>query len=79
MVDILIDALREVDRAVKREKDYQFLKSKIEKEFPKRQKLAKILGRKLTDETIRELFVDILIYQPAHDNAARQIILDNED
>jgi hypothetical protein len=79
MVDILIDVLRQADLEVKREKDYQLLKAKIEKEFPVRQKLAKILGRKLSDETIRELFVDILIYKPEHDNAARQIIQGHED
>lgn len=77
MVDILLAALRQADNEVKREKDYQLLKAKIEKEFPVRQKLAKILGRKLSDETIRELFVDILIYKPEHDNDARKIITES--
>lgn len=53
------------------EKEYQDLKDKIDREYPVRQKLAKILGRKLGDETIRELFVDILMYEPARLEDAR--------
>lgn len=56
------------------DKEFEELKAKINLEFPIRQKLAKILGRKLKDETVRDLFVDILIHEPSRDNQARMII-----
>lgn len=58
----------------KREKEYQDLKSKIEKEFPVRQKLAKLLGRNPDDNSIHDLFIEIVIHEPEQADAAREII-----
>lgn len=74
VVELAIELAKKAAKEEQREKAYKAIVAKIEKEYPIRQKLAKLLGRKLADETIRELFVDILIFKPEHDNHARQII-----
>ncbi len=76
VVDLAIELAQKAAKEAAREKNYQTLKSKIEKEFPIRQKLVKLLGRKLDGESIHELFIDILIYKPLLADDARKIIIE---
>lgn len=76
VVELAIELAQKAAKEAAREKNYQALKTKIEKEFPIRQKLAKLLGRKLNDESIHSLFVDILIYKPELADDARKVIVE---
>lgn len=76
IVDLSIDLAQKAAKEAAKEKNYQALKAKVEKEYPVRQKLAKLLGRKLSDEPIHFLFVDVLIYKPELADDARKIIIE---
>lgn len=55
------------------ETEYQRLKAKIEREYPARQKLAKLAGRRLGDETLLELYVLACVLNPDKDLEARSV------
>lgn len=57
------------------EAQYQLIKAKVEREFPIRKQLVSIADmKKLGDETIAELFIDVLIYAPDRVEQARAVI-----
>ena len=55
------------------EAEYQRLKAKVEREYPARQKLAKLAGRRVGDETLLELYVLVCILSPERMSEARDI------
>jgi hypothetical protein len=65
------------------ETEYQRIKSKVEREYPVRQKLAKLAGRKLGDETLAELWVFAVVADNANPfeiNAiTRSVLQSSED
>lgn len=47
------------------ETEYQAVKAKVLQEFPARQKLAKLAGQKLGDETLAELWMAAIVADDA--------------
>jgi hypothetical protein len=55
------------------ETEYQKTKARVEREYPARQKLAKLAGLKLEDQTMLELYTTVCIVNQDKELEARNI------